>query len=509
MSKLFIICILFSLIISHTTMNAGDLKINQSKFNQLLDQKSKIEKIKSSLTQKLASPKNLKLTTSNYFLNQTFSAREKLDTIRQIANSYASNSQLRAILFNEMIDLSTGDDTVDGKAPIITYYFFSNTKGFFSIYYSQYFVFIDTAISNLPFTKANANLNFDFVDSDVVSDSAELNGGTAFRYEPGGRTFVIYELRNYSTEDLFPPDTVNPYWKVSYLKTDFANNPQSILNFYINPYNGRIISKMRLTFEPFTIKQKFPLADSVAKLRYPNSSLMYALGFEDSYVDGKSIFSVFGYLSPNNKKFNVNIFFGVPAIDDTSGWLFDDFVLNKSVPLLSYRDSDSLMLVSEAHGGTNFRDSFYVESIGFLYCQSPFDTSRVLFHGIYNGIDTTSGYYKNLINIIDPVTGVLIQSLLLKNEDLPNVPEKITLYQNYPNPFNASTKIRYILPKSSVVSFKIIDIMGRVLKEIKVGYQKAGAYELQLNLDELSSGTYIYSLQTDYSITSKKMILIK
>lgn len=443
------------------------------------------------------------------FSSQDFiSAREKLDTVKQIALSYSNDSDLKAIQFFESKVFSP-DDSIDGKALYITYFFNSILKGFFSITYSRYFINVDT-ISPPPFSGATITLPNFFVDSDIVSDTAETNGGSDFRSEPNAVITVFYELRNYTSDDLGVPDTVSLYWRVAYAKSDTLGNPYEFLIFYIRPDDGSIVSKINFSFRTFTIKEKFAVVDSLAKNYDVNSRLMYAIGIEDSVFDGKTFIASYGYLGQNNKKFSINLFFGYPSIDDTSGWFLNDFNFTTPINLRSYIDSDTLMTISELNGGSNFRESYKVLSGGFLYSQSIFDTSKILYHSIYNAIDTSTGYYKNLFNLIDPVTGTFVNSILLKTEnEQPLIPLKLTLLQNYPNPFNSSTKIKYILPKASNVSLKIYDILGREVKTIFEGYQKSGEYELLFNSENITSGVYFYTLKTDYGTSSKKMILLK
>jgi len=90
------------------------------------------------------------------------------------------------------------------------------------------------------------------------------------------------------------------------------------------------------------------------------------------------------------------------------------------------------------------------------------------------------------------------------------VPKQFTLEQNYPNPFNPATTIRFGLPQESDVSLTIYNTMGReVATLIQNESRAAGWYDATFDASNLSSGVYIYRLQTDERSESKKLTLIK
>ena len=83
------------------------------------------------------------------------------------------------------------------------------------------------------------------------------------------------------------------------------------------------------------------------------------------------------------------------------------------------------------------------------------------------------------------------------------------LFQNYPNPFNPATTIKYQLPDAGFVSLKVYDIMGQEVAELVNERKGPGVYSVNFDASSLSSGLYIYTLNSgDYSV-SKKMLLIK
>ena len=90
-----------------------------------------------------------------------------------------------------------------------------------------------------------------------------------------------------------------------------------------------------------------------------------------------------------------------------------------------------------------------------------------------------------------------------------HTPENFVLLQNYPNPFNPVTTIKYELPAMSNVSLSVYDIIGRKVKELVNTKQAAGKYEVRFDAANLASGVYIYTLQADNFINTKKMLLLK
>ncbi len=95
---------------------------------------------------------------------------------------------------------------------------------------------------------------------------------------------------------------------------------------------------------------------------------------------------------------------------------------------------------------------------------------------------------------------------------LPGI-EGLTL-GNHPNPFNPSTTIFFELPQAGPASLRIYDLAGRLLQERTWDNLPQGRGEFQWNgrdLDgrALSSGVYLYRLDTRDHSLSRRMSLIK
>ncbi len=102
-----------------------------------------------------------------------------------------------------------------------------------------------------------------------------------------------------------------------------------------------------------------------------------------------------------------------------------------------------------------------------------------------------------------------IYSLADAEENEDNIPDEFALHQNYPNPFNPSTTIKYELPEESEVQLIIYNSLGEKAAELVDEFQKAGSYEVEWNVGNLSSGVYFYTISTGNFRQTKKMILAK
>jgi hypothetical protein len=91
-----------------------------------------------------------------------------------------------------------------------------------------------------------------------------------------------------------------------------------------------------------------------------------------------------------------------------------------------------------------------------------------------------------------------------------STPEGFTLDCNFPNPFNPTTVIQYSIPHASMVTLKVLDLLGREVTTLVNKWQEPGAYKTTFDGDKMyRSGVYFYQLQAGNLTILKKMILIK
>jgi len=89
-----------------------------------------------------------------------------------------------------------------------------------------------------------------------------------------------------------------------------------------------------------------------------------------------------------------------------------------------------------------------------------------------------------------------------------NIPISFELFQNYPNPFNPSTTINYKITEPGYVSLKIYDVLGRIIDVLVDKWESSGKHKVSWRAYNKSSGIYMYKLQFDKYVVTKKMVLL-
>ena len=98
-------------------------------------------------------------------------------------------------------------------------------------------------------------------------------------------------------------------------------------------------------------------------------------------------------------------------------------------------------------------------------------------------------------------------------------PKRSALLQNFPNPFNPETWLPYSLAEEADVTIRIYDVQGRLIRALDLGHQSAGFYLGKGKAgywdgrneagEEISSGTYFYTIKAGSFAATKKMIVTR
>lgn len=82
----------------------------------------------------------------------------------------------------------------------------------------------------------------------------------------------------------------------------------------------------------------------------------------------------------------------------------------------------------------------------------------------------------------------------------------ITSISASPNPFTVKTNIRFNSTKIQKVVFSVKNLLGKVVYEESVE-AKRGYNSIPFDRNNITKGMYIYSLQTESEIVSKRLVI--
>jgi len=116
---------------------------------------------------------------------------------------------------------------------------------------------------------------------------------------------------------------------------------------------------------------------------------------------------------------------------------------------------------------------------------------------------------SGLLSSYSPVDSFMTGTGILSVSETNGLPKAFDLMQNYPNPFNPSTTIEINLVKSGVMSLKIYNVLGQLVKVVDDGYKAPGTYTYNVNMNPFASGAYFYTLQQGSNFMTKGMLLLK
>jgi hypothetical protein len=103
---------------------------------------------------------------------------------------------------------------------------------------------------------------------------------------------------------------------------------------------------------------------------------------------------------------------------------------------------------------------------------------------------------------------VLVATGVGTDDEIP-LPESYKLFQSFPNPFNGSTTIPFDLPEASLVKIEVFNILGQRVRVLENGRLPAGRHERTFDSTVLPSGIYLYKMETDQFVATKRMMLVR
>lgn len=384
----------------------------------------------------------------------------------QISDIFPTNTQFNELWaigsasFNEPLDQSIIDSTS-------FYYSASGNDIYGSIKY--YEIGNQSVLNFFPSKRLDPNTNYTLRISGSLSDTLGNNIGSGIlRTFPTGPTDITEQI----IIDDFDSD-LDVWWEPSqsgstagYVpeETDLSSDTE-IVNLLTNSSNA-----MRINYG-WNTSADAHLIREYRSTTNPTFSTDHIL---QAYVFGDGSGNQFRFmLRDGNGELEGSEWYTV----DWLGW-----------KLISW-DLTEDEVVGWVNGNGTLNGNLYVDSFQLTYTDGQPSTGFILF---------------------DDLRAVKMGTPTSNEEELAeDVPNKIELEQNYPNPFNPATNISFGLPRRSDVTLKVYDMLGREVATIFAGSKGQGFHTLQFDASALSSGVYLYRLNTDFGSISKKMTLLK
>lgn len=192
-----------------------------------------------------------------------------------------------------------------------------------------------------------------------------------------------------------------------------------------------------------------------------------------------------------------------PQLDEAEYEVFGWWVAS------SNRSPDTPYTIYHTDGVTTIRvnqqqnDASWVTLGTYEFSGTSADSVR-----ISNNASVSAGGPNNTYVVADAVRFVkkgTSTSVRIDNQS----PVGIKLSQNYPNPFNPTTMIEFSINESQFVQLQVFDLAGRKVSDIMSGILPSGTHRVAFNAQLLSSGTYMYQLQTSSGVVSRLMTVLK
>jgi len=206
-----------------------------------------------------------------------------------------------------------------------------------------------------------------------------------------------------------------------------------------------------------------------------------------------------------------------------------DFVANYDIMASVSKDSGRTWTVPQnitnSHAGActaghclgeiDISQTRIMDNYAHIFAVQDLDAGKLLKY-VKTGIDSLNGavtvnpiiYIKIPKGALEPIPPGI------KEYPTASIPDKSSLVKAYPNPFNTSVNLEWTVPVAGDVKVEIIDIKGRVIKEIYSGKSHPGKFNAvwdgkDAEDEPMTSGIYIFRMKAENAEDSQKIHLIK
>ena len=96
----------------------------------------------------------------------------------------------------------------------------------------------------------------------------------------------------------------------------------------------------------------------------------------------------------------------------------------------------------------------------------------------------------------------------------PEFPLSFRLIPNYPNPFNSATTLSYTIPSQGLVTVRVLNTNGELVKELSRQVEKTGSHQiiwrgLNQDFNTVATGSYIVQIEYNNQLRMQKILFIQ
>lgn len=116
---------------------------------------------------------------------------------------------------------------------------------------------------------------------------------------------------------------------------------------------------------------------------------------------------------------------------------------------------------------------------------------------------------NNLVQLLEP-RAILVRLNLVQDLSADEINNKNVKVSNaYPNPTTQMTSVDITLNNTTELSYKVVDMAGKVMIESNEGMLSAGGHQISIDAGSFASGMYYLNIQTAEGTSTKKIIVSK
>ena len=353
-------------------------------------------------------------------------------------------------------------------------------------------------------------LTYSYTSNPTITGTSvpTLNSSTgAFSWTPVTNQFGIYNV-SFKVSDGKATTTV-----VTTIKVTKTNLPPILVLNPTGPFPVNEGQKLTITLQGSDPNSGDVLTYSITNPAAPPAGVQL-IGNQFTWTPNYNQ----GSTTPYNFTFKVTDQGGLSASQSSSIYVNK---VNRS-PVFTKEIPDNLVLTVNIPVPLNFTFQYAAvdpdsDKITFSLINGP-DGSTVSPAGLFSWAPVTAQVGQSFTLTVQAFDGIVstlsshiisASSKITAVQELSEIPTKFVLYQNYPNPFNPTSSISFAVPTESFIRLSIFDLLGQEVKVLVNRVYSPGNYRISFDASKLNSGIYIYRLETNNFVSSKKMIVLK